>query len=196
MHLEFTRRRARRMHGDLFPVGPDLEVERNLADVNGQLGYARQVRLRIDPAGVHDVDQEHGARSRERRIVLQVQRKLAGAQLQLLAHTATRGRGVGDSLGHWRDHFAVEERGGLQGRAHAQGQRRLVEQGGGRRRLAVEAVVDFAKAELGRQCRLDLIGRGPRRLHGGHGHGRVVRVQAEAAIAGQHRREPAPEAVP
>src|SRR5688572_5560285 len=68
-------------------IAADLEVEWELANRRGNLRDLRQLRTLVDPAGLHDVDQEHRARPGKRRVVLEIEHQLVRTGAQLLAPT-------------------------------------------------------------------------------------------------------------
>src|SRR5579863_1950788 len=93
-HLELAGGRLRRVEMDGVTVVADLEVEGYLADRGGQSPDVGQIDRRQPPAGILDIDEEYRARSLNGRVVLEIQRVLVGAGLEVLAEVALEALGA------------------------------------------------------------------------------------------------------
>src|SRR5688572_22751505 len=100
--LELSFGRRGRAQSYRVAIGADLEVERELTNRRGNLRDLRQVRTLVDPAGLHDVDQEDRAGPGKRRVVLEIEHQLVRTGGELLAATLVggwHGRGVKRRVG-------------------------------------------------------------------------------------------------
>src|SRR4030095_13638093 len=107
------------------------EVEGKLADIDLDRGDAVERRRFIDPARMHDIEEEDGARSTRRRIVRERERNIRAAQFELIVVAPAHACCVIGAVELARERAAVMDGDRPQARWQGELEARVIETGSG-----------------------------------------------------------------